>query len=118
MSTEMMSTETSDEGLALREENARLRAALEDLRDRLREPEDLVRAIRFGEVDAFVVSEKAGEKVYGLRRADHLCRLIVEDMREGAVAVAGGGTIVYCNHHFAAMVGVRREELVSRHLSV
>jgi PAS domain S-box-containing protein len=109
-----MSTETSDEGLALREENARLRAALEDLRDRLREPEDLVRAIRFGEVDAFVVSEKAGEKVYGLRRADHLCRLIVEDMREGAVAVAGGGTIVYCNHHFAAMVGVRREELVSR----
>ena len=110
-----MSTELSDGSLALREENARLRAALAELRDQLREPEELIRAIRFGEVDAFVVTEEeAGEKVYGLRRADHLCRLMLEDMREGAVAVAGRGTIVYCNHHFAAMVGIRREELVSQ----
>ena len=110
-----MSTELSDNSLALREENARLRAALAELRDQLREPEELIRAIRFGEVDAFVVTEgEAGERVYGLRRADHLYRLMIEDMREGAVAVAGRGTIVYCNHHFAAMVGIRREELVSR----
>lgn len=106
--------DSSNGSLQLVEENARLRSALEELRDRLREPEELIRAIRYGEVDAFVVTEEAGEKVYGLRRADHLCRLMIEDMREGAVAVAGRGTIVYCNHHFAALVGIRREELVSR----
>ena len=51
-------------GASLREENERLRSELALMRDRLREPEEILRAIRFGEVDGFVVSE--GEQRGGL----------------------------------------------------
>jgi prefoldin subunit 5 len=41
----------------LRRENDELRAALGELRQRLREPEDIIRALRQGEVDALVFTE-------------------------------------------------------------
>ena len=59
----------------------------EELRERLTEPEDIVRAIRLGEVDAFVVNETRGERIYSLRNADILCRAMIEEMQEGAVAL-------------------------------
>jgi PAS domain S-box-containing protein len=100
----------------LREENDRLRARLKELRSRLREPEEIIRAIRDGEVDAFVVEEPRGHQVYALRSADVLYRGMIEDMKEGAVALDASGLIVYCNAYFAQLVKAERPTLLGASL--
>src|SRR4051812_12058696 len=97
---------------ALRAENEHLRARLAEVRARLQEPEEIIRAIRHGEVDAVVVTRQAGERIFSLRCADVLYRVMIEEMKEGAVALDPAGRIVYCNRHFAGMVNGRREALV------
>lgn len=98
-------------------ENERLRAHLADLQTRLKEPEEIIRAIRHGEVDAFVVTEPLhGERIYSLKSADALYRVMVEDMREGAVAMDSAGIVLYCNRHFARMIKAGRETIVGRPL--
>ena len=76
------------------------------------EAADIIRAIREGEVDAFVVREAAEEKIYSLRSADLLYRAMVEEMKDGAVALDATGLIVYCNAYFAQMVKAERASLV------
>ena len=71
----------------LQQENAALQARLNELHRRLHEPEEIVRAIRGGEVDAFVVTAPEGERIYSLRSADLLYRAMIADMKDGAVAV-------------------------------
>ena len=51
------------ENARLTQENARLRAALDEAQARLAEPEDLVRAIRRGEIDALVMQGEGREEV-------------------------------------------------------
>jgi len=76
------------------------------------EAADIIRAIREGEVDAFVVKEAAEERIYSLRSADLLYRAMVEEMKDGAVALDSGGLIVYCNAYFAHMVKAERAALI------
>ena len=77
---------------------------LERLRRRLREAEDTINAIRDGHVEALVVHAPEGEQIYTLRSADQPYRLIVEQMREGALTLAADGTILYCNQRFAELI--------------
>ncbi|HEY0782068.1 MAG TPA: PAS domain-containing sensor histidine kinase, partial [Thermoanaerobaculia bacterium] len=53
-----------------------------ELRARLAEPEETLRAIRHGEVDAFVVLEPTGERVYALATEEllRLLRLVTDSM--------------------------------------
>ena len=97
-------------------ELAEVRAKLEELRDRLREPEEIVRAIREGEVDSFVVAGPEGDRIYALRSADVLFRTMVEEMKEGAVAVEASGLIVYANRYFADLMKAERSALVGASL--
>ena len=85
---------------------------LEVLRLRLEEAEETLRAIRSGEVDALVVNSSDGEQVFTLQGADHPYRLMVENMREGAVTVNTDDTILYCNVSFAEMIGWPHERIV------
>jgi PAS domain S-box-containing protein len=85
---------------------------LDDLRERLAEAEELLRAIRHGEVDALVISEESGERVYTLRGADAPYRALVEQMQEGAVTVTRIGDIVYSNGRFAALVGAPLQRVI------
>ena len=78
---------------------------LQDLRARLAEAEDILRAIRSGEVDAVIVDREDAPAVYTLKSADSPYRLLVEQMREGAVTLSGDGIILYCNAAFARIVG-------------
>jgi PAS domain S-box-containing protein len=96
----------------LRAENETLRNRILELEARLREPEDIVRAIRDGEVDAFVVAAPTGEQIYTLRSADLLSRGMIEEMREGAVALNDASQIVYCNKHFAHLMKSDRGGLI------
>ena len=49
--------------------------------------------------------------VYTLKNADNPYRLLVEQMREGALTVSGDGVILYCNAAFAHIVGRPSERL-------
>jgi PAS domain S-box-containing protein len=84
----------------------------ETLRERLRETEELLRAIRHGEIDALVVEGPGGNQVYTLHSAEAPYRDLVEQMQEGAVVVSGRGDILYSNARFAALVGEPLESVV------
>lgn len=75
------------------------------LRTRLAEAEEMLRAIREGEIDALVVEGDNGNQVYTLHSADEPYRNLVEQMQEGAVVLGLTGGIVYCNARFAELVG-------------
>ena len=85
---------------------------IQALRIQLQETQELLNAIRHGEVDALVVSSPEGEQVFTLQGADHPYRLMVETMSEGAVTVDADGTIVYCNQSFAGMIGTLLERVI------
>ena len=105
--------ERSDQTLdELRRENDELRTVLGELRQRLREPEDIIRALRHGEVDALVVTEPRGERIYSLRSADVLYRGMIENMKEGALVLDHGGVVVYCNAYFAELIEVDRAAIL------
>ena len=77
----------------------------ETLRVRLTEAEEMLRAIRHGEVDALVVEGAGGSQIYTLHSADEPYRNLVEQMQEGAVVLTSRGHILYANARFAALVG-------------
>ena len=84
---------------------AELVSELKSLRAQLAEAEEVLRAIRNGEVDAVVVAGGRGEQVYTRSGADRIYRQFIETMREGAVTVSAAGVILYCNARMAEMLG-------------
>src|ERR1700756_1715181 len=86
------------------------------LRARLREAEETLDAIRNGEVDAVVVGGPHGQVVSTRENADRPYRVLVEQMREGAVTLNTQGTILYCNQSFAELIGRRSEDIVGEQI--
>jgi len=89
-----------------------LAAEVHDLRARLLEAEETLRAIRRGEVDALVVEGTRGDQIYTLKGADHSYRIFLEAMHEGAATLTAGGVILYCNRRFAEMVRMPLEDVI------
>ena len=87
-----------------------------ELKARLAEAEETLRAIREGEVDAVVVSGAGGEQVYSLVGAESVYRQIVDTMKEAAVTVALDGTILYANGRFGEFVKQPVEQVVGHDL--
>ena len=85
---------------------------IENLRLRLEDAEDTLRAIGSGEVDGFIVSGAGGEQIFTLRGAEYPYRVLVETMNEGAVTLAADGTILYCNNRLAALLQVPLERVI------
>jgi PAS domain S-box-containing protein len=83
-----------------------------ELRNRLEETEETLRAIRQYMVDAFVVTREDGEQVVTLNDADFPYRTMVESMNEGAVTLIPDGTIFYCNPRFCELIHEKCEKLV------
>lgn len=77
---------------------------LAQLRARLAEAEETLRAIRTGEVDAVVVEGKQGAQVFTLEGAEQAYRVLIESMNEGALTLTADKTILYANQCFAKMV--------------
>jgi PAS domain S-box-containing protein len=94
-----------------------LLAEIADLRNRLFEAEDTLRAIREGEVDAVVVSGPAGEQIYTLKGADYSYRILIEAMNEGAGILALDGDILYANQKLSEILGASLERLVGTRIS-
>jgi len=90
----------------------KLVAELEDLRARLAEAEEVLRAIRNGEVDAVVVASVRGERVHTLSGADRIPRQLIERMSEGAATLSANGVILYCNVSLSKMLGQPIEQVM------
>ncbi|MGH8668114.1 MAG: PAS domain-containing protein [Burkholderiales bacterium] len=85
---------------------------IDSLRQQLQEAEDLRHAISLGQVDAFVVGPTDDTKhVLMLSGAYARYRELVEDMQQGAVTVSPQGEILFANHAFAGMLGLRPSDL-------
>ncbi len=85
---------------------------IENLRRRLEEAEETLRAIRGGEVDALIVSGPQGDQVYTLKGAEQPYRVFVETMNEGAVTLGPDGTILYCNNRFEELLKEPLESMI------
>jgi PAS domain S-box-containing protein len=95
--------------------------SLSTSRDDARDPTDadqLLAAIRAGEVDAFVVSEQHNDpKVLLLGAASRRYRQLVEEMHDGAVTLSATGDVLYTNPRFDQMLGMRHNALLGRRLA-
>jgi PAS domain S-box-containing protein len=83
-----------------------------ELATRLQEAEGTLQAIRSGEVDAIVVDGPGGEKVFTLQGADHIYRVFVERMNEGAAILSSGHTVLHCNGRFALLLGAEIQSVI------
>jgi len=85
---------------------------LAELRVRLAEAEETIRAIRSGEVDVVVVTRKQGLQMFTLDGADHAYRVLIESMNEGALTLTADKMILYANQCFARMVKCPLEQVM------
>src|SRR5258708_12856494 len=85
----------------------------QDLKARVEELEETLRAIRMGEVDAVLVSSAQGDQVFTLQGAEHPYRLLVESIEEGAATLSDDGTVLYSNRSFAAFFDAPLEKFIA-----
>ena len=85
---------------------------IESLRQQLDEANATIEAIRAGQVDAFVVGDTNGPRLYILKSADQTYRLFIEKMIEGAITLNKEGVILYCNTRFADMLNIPLENMI------
>jgi PAS domain S-box-containing protein len=89
-----------------------LLAEIAELRARMEEAEETLRAIRQGEVDALVVSGPQGDQIFTLKGANHTFRILVETINEGAATLAADGVIIYANRVLANLLKIPLEKLI------
>ncbi len=85
--------------------------------DLMNEAEETLRAIRDGSVDAFVVQEPEGHRVYTLEGADLPYSALVERMQQGAAMLDQTCCTVYANRSLSELLGVPRESIIGSHLT-
>ena len=90
-----------------------LRSRIEELEIRLEEAEQLIEAIKAGEVDAFAVQHDDQPKIFTLQSGDFAYRILIENFSEGAVNLTEDGLIVYSNSYFHEMLGLTYEKVVA-----
>ena len=83
-----------------------------ELKHRLEETEETLRAIRQYMVDAFIVSPADAPKVLTLTEAHFPYQMMVESMNEGALTLIPDGTIFYSNQGFSQMLKTVPEKLI------
>ena len=89
---------------------------VEDLKWQLEEANDALNAIRTGQVDALIVSNENGHKLYTLKSADQTYRVFIENMNEGAITLNKNGIILYSNTRFAQMIDLPLSQVIGSEL--
>jgi len=88
----------------MKREGADSKKAVGEMREKIRELEETLEAIRSGEVDAIVVSKDDVQQVYTLEGTDHPYRALIDNIREGALTLSQAGMILFTNTRFAELV--------------
>ncbi len=83
-----------------------------ELRARLVESNEILRAIRNGEVDAVLAQGPQGDQLFTLKGADDPYRVLIEEMNQGAVTLSADGSILYGNRRFAELLKLPLEKIV------
>jgi PAS domain S-box-containing protein len=89
-----------------------LQKKIEILEERLADSEQLIDAIRAGEVDAFALNKNNQPEIYTLQSGDYAYRILIEEIGEGAVNITEDGLIVYTNSSFIDMLGLPYEKVI------
>lgn len=84
----------------------------QELEERLEQAEQLINAIKAGEVDAFALTRNARSEVFTLRSGDYAYRILVENFPLGALNLSEEGIIVYTNSYFADLLGTTYSEII------
>jgi PAS domain S-box-containing protein len=90
---------------------------LADLRRRLSEAEDTLRAIREGEVDALVVRGSQQDEVFALADGEQAYRAFMESMDLGAAALDQDRRLIYANGALCRLLGVAADDIQQATLS-
>lgn len=93
--------------------------SIEELRHRLHDAEETLRAIREGDADAVVVRSADEDTVFALAGGEDSYRAMMEAMDIGAVALDDQERLLYANAAFCALIGcgavdLQREGLFAR----
>jgi len=87
-------------------------ARIEELENRVAETEQLIDAIKAGEVDAFAFNRDEASEIYTLQSGDYAYRVLIEGFGEGALNLTEEGLIVYSNTYFYELMGMPYEKVV------
>lgn len=85
-----------------------------ELQWRLDEANDMLDAIRTGQVDALILKNGDAHQLYTLKTADHTYRVFIEKMSEGAITIDENGFILYCNSSFNSLVRLPPEKVIGK----
>lgn len=88
-----------------------------ELRQRLREADELIAAVRTGAVDALAIHGTDGPRIFTLEGADQAYRTLIEQMDEGALLLSVEGTVLYCNAALASLVHCPLAEMLGSYFS-
>lgn len=83
-----------------------------ELQNRVDEYEQLIEAIKGGEVDAFALKTNNQSEIFTLRSADYPYKMLVENFNEGALNLTKEGLIIYTNNYFADLLNLPYENVI------
>ncbi len=90
---------------------------VQGLTTRLQEAEEIIQAIRRGEVDGLLVATPEGDRVFTLEGAELPYRIFVESMHDGAATLTHEGAILYANTAFAGMLRLPQEKIIHKYMN-
>lgn len=85
---------------------------IKELEDRLEESDQLIEAIKAGEVDAFAIGINNKSEIFTIQSGDYAYRVLIEAFEEGAINVTEEGLIVYSNPYFFHLLKLPYEKVV------
>ena len=89
-----------------------LLSKIQELESRLEESEQLIEAIKTGEVDAFAINRENKSEIYTLQSADYAYRVLIEEFQEGAINVTEEGLILYTNPYLLHLVNLTYDKVI------
>lgn len=85
-----------------------------ELEIRLEEAEQLIDAIKAGEVDAFALTKDNQPQIFTLESGDYGYRMLVENFGEGALTLSEEGLIIYTNDYFHDLLDLSYNDVIGK----
>ncbi|MES2409879.1 MAG: ATP-binding protein [Bacteroidota bacterium] len=86
----------------------------EEISIRLEEAEQLIDAIKAGEVDAFALNRNNKAEIFTLESGDYAYRMLVENFNEGALTLSEDGLILFTNNYFSELLDLSYDMVIGK----